>query len=130
MAMAKTAIPDERKRMFISAIAYLRFKGYRDIKAPFKDFKDPQAVFRKASEAGYIPDMIADKDFGTYLFEILDHEKMDNWESHLEKWRVFDEYAERKSGKFYFFAYTDEAERVNELLKRLDINPGVIQIKG
>ncbi|MCZ4408155.1 hypothetical protein O3Q51_05015 [Cryomorphaceae bacterium 1068] len=127
--MAKTTISKERERMLNSAIAYLRVKGYHEIKAPFKSFPTPQSVFRKASEAGFVPDMIAEKDFGTFIFEVLDDESLSNWDDRLPKWQLFDEYCERKKGKFYFIAYSDEAEAIAEKLETLDIKPGIIRIK-
>ncbi len=127
--MAKTTISKERERMLNSAIAYLRVKGYHEIKAPFKSFPTPQSVFRKASEAGFVPDMIAEKDFGTFVFEVLDDESLTNWDERLPKWQLFDEYCERKKGKFYFIAYSDEADAIAEKLETLEIKAGIIRIK-
>lgn len=115
--------------MLHSAIAYLRFKGYHEIKALFKGFPSPQAVFRKASEAGHVPDMIADKDFGTHVFELMDEESLENWDDRLAKWEIFDEYAKRKKGRFYFIAYSDQADAIAKRLEGLDISPGIIRIK-
>lgn len=115
--------------MLNSAIAYLRFKGYHEIKAPLKAFPPPQSVFRKASEAGFVPDMIAEKDFGTFVFEVLDEESLENWDDRLPKWELFDEYCERKKGKLYFIAYSDEADTIAERLGKLEINAGIIRIK-
>lgn len=115
--------------MLNSAIAYLRFKGYHEIKTGIKGFSDPQAIFRKASEAGYVPDMIAEKDFGTHVFELMDEESLNNWDDRLKKWEIFDEYAARKKGRFYFIAYSDEADAIAERLEKLEINPGIIRIK-
>lgn len=127
--MAKTTISKERERMLNSAIAYLRVKGYHEIKAPFKSFPTPQSVFRKASEAGFVPDMIAEKDFGTFIFEVLDDDSLSNWDDRLPKWQLFDEYCHRKMGKLYFIAYSDEADTIAEKLETLDIKPGIIRIK-
>ena len=127
--MAKTTISKERERMLKSAIAYLRIKGYHEIKAPFKEFPAPQSVFRKASEAGFVPDMIAEKDFGTFIFECLDEESLENWDERLPKWKLFDEYTDRKMGKLYFIAYSDEADTVTERLKELDMNAKILRIK-
>ena len=115
--------------MIDSAIAYLRVKGYHEIRAPHVNFKPARAVFSKASEPGFAPDMIAEKDFGSYLFEILDDDTMANWEAKLEKWHVFEEYAKRKKGRFYFIAYSDTVDEVNERVEKLDIEPGLIKIK-
>lgn len=127
--MKKQKISKERARMINSAIAYLRFKGYHEIKAPHEGFKLPRAVFRKASEAGFTPDMIAEKDFGTYLFEIIDDDSIEAWNSKKEKWEVFDEYAKRKKGKFYLIAYSDNADSINERVSQMDIEPGLIKIQ-
>jgi hypothetical protein len=127
--MAKSSISKERERMLNSAIAYLRVKGYHEIKAPFKAFPAPQSVFRKASEAGFVPDMVAEKDFGTFIFEVLDDASLDNWDDRLPKWQLFDEYCDRKKGKLYFIAYSDEADAIAEKLKALEISAGIIRIK-
>ena len=127
--MKKQKVSKERLRMIDSAIAYLRVKGYHEIRAPHANFKPARAVFSRASEPGFAPDMIAEKDFGSYLFEILDDDTMANWDSKLEKWRVFEEYAKRKKGRFYFIAYSDTVDEVNERVEKLDIEPGLIKIK-
>jgi hypothetical protein len=127
--MAKASISKERERMLNSAIAYLRVKGYHEIKAPFKGFPTPQAVFRKASEAGFVPDMIAEKDFGTFIFEVLDGDSLENWEERLPKWQLFDEYSKRKQGKLYFIAYSDEADTISERLEKLDLSASILRIK-
>lgn len=115
--------------MIEGAIAYLRFKGYHEIRAPHDSFKMPRAVFLKASEAGYTPDMIAEKDFGTYVFELIDDESLENWDSRKEKWQVFDEYVTRKKGKFYLIAYSDIADAVMERVSEMDFEPGLIKIR-
>jgi len=127
--MAKRTISKERERMLTSAIAYLRVKGYHEIKAPFKEFPDPQSVFQKASEAGNVPDMIAEKDFGTFIFEVLDEASLENWDERLPKWKSFDEYCERKQGKLYFIAYSDEADAIAEKLDELELSAGILRIK-
>ena len=126
--MAKTAISKDRERMLNGAIAYLRFKGYHEIKTTIKGFPPPQAIFRKASEAGYVPDMIAEKDFGTFIFELLDQDSLDNWDDRLTKWEMFQEYVTRKSGKFYFIAYSDQCEEISERIEKLDFTPGIVRI--
>lgn len=115
--------------MVEGAIAYLRFKGYHEIRAPHEGFKLPRAVFLKASEAGFTPDMIAEKDFGTYVFELIDDESLENWDSRTAKWEIFDEYVNRKKGKFYLIAYSDIADAVTERVSKMDIEPGLIKIK-
>lgn len=126
--MKKQKVSKERAQMINSAIAYLRVKGYHQIRATHESFKAPRAVFRKASEAGFAPDMIAEKDFGSYLFEILDEQAMIDWDTKAEKWKVFDEYAQRKKGRFYLIVYSDTVEEVNERLREMDIEPGLIRI--
>lgn len=115
--------------MLTSAIAYLRVKGYHEIKAPFKEFPNPQAVFKKASEAGNVPDMIAEKDFGTFIFEVLDQDSLDNWDDRLQKWKSFEEYCDRKQGKLYFIAYSDEADAITERLKENQLTASILRIK-
>lgn len=115
--------------MINGAVAYLRFKGYHEIRAPFENFKLPRAVFRKASEAGYTPDMIAEKDFGTYVFELIDDESLENWDERKAKWEVFDDYTKRKKGKFYLIAYSDIADEVTSRVSKMDIEPGLIKIQ-
>jgi len=127
--MKKQKVSKERARMINSAIAYLRVKGYHEIRATHDNFKAPRAVFMKASEAGYAPDMIAEKDFGSYLFEILDEQAMEDWDDKVEKWHVFDEYAKRKKGRFYFIAYSDTVDVVNKRVEQMDIEPGLIKIR-
>jgi len=127
--MKKQKVSKERLRMIDSAIAYLRFKGYHEIRAPHESFKPPRAVFRKASEPGFAPDMIAEKDFGSYIFEIIDEPETFNWEENLEKWQVFDEYTKRKKGRFYLIAYSDTIDLVNERVEKMDIDPGYIKIR-
>ncbi|HLV53855.1 MAG TPA: hypothetical protein VKY29_07535 [Cryomorphaceae bacterium] len=128
--MAKTKTSEERVRMLNGAIAYLRYKGYHEIKAPLKAFPDPQAVFQKASDAGFVPDIIAEKDFGTYVFEIVEPGMMDNLEERFPMWEVFEEYAKRKGGKFYLFAYVSDAEALSEKLEGLELQAGVIKISN
>jgi hypothetical protein len=115
--------------MLTSAIAYLRVKGYHEIKAPFKEFPNPQSVFQKASDAGHVPDMIAEKDFGTFIFEVLDEDSLENWDDRLPKWKSFDEYCDRKQGKLYFIAYSDEADSIAERLKELELSASILRIK-
>lgn len=128
--MAKTKVSEDRNRMLTGAIAYLRYKGYHEIKAPFKGFPDPQAVFQKASDAGFVPDMIAEKDFGTYVFEIVEPDMMDSLEDKFPMWEVFDEYSKRKGGKFYLFTYIDNAEALSEKIADLEMEPGIIKISN
>ena len=127
--MKKQKISKDRARMIEGAIAYLRFKGYHEIRAPHDGFKLPRAVFLKASEAGYTPDMIAEKDFGTYVFELIDDESLENWDSRTDKWQTFDEYVTRKKGKFYLIAYSDIADAVLERVSKMDFEPGLIKIR-
>lgn len=127
--MKKQKVSKERAQMINSSIAYLRVKGYHQIRATHESFKAPRAVFRKASEAGFAPDMIAEKDFGSYLFEILDDEALTDWDSKVEKWLVFDEYAKRKKGRFYLIVYSDTVDEVNKRIEEMDIEPGLIKIK-
>lgn len=127
--MKKQKISKDRARMIEGAIAYLRFKGYHEIRAPHDGFKLPRAVFLKASEAGYTPDMIAEKDFGTYVFELIDDESLENWDSRTDKWQTFDEYVTRKKGKFYLIAYSDIADAVLERVSKMDFEPGLIKIQ-
>ena len=127
--MKKQKISKDRARMIEGAIAYLRFKGYHEIRAPHDGFKLPRAVFLKASEAGYTPDMIAEKDFGTYVFELIDDESLENWDSRTDKWQTFDEYVTRKKGKFYLIAYSDIAVAVLERVSKMDFEPGLIKIR-
>ena len=115
--------------MIDGAIAYLRFKGYHEIRAPHAGFKEPRAVFLKADQAGFTPDMIAEKDFGTYVFELIDDDSLEHWEERKEKWETFDEYVTRKRGKFYLIAYSDIADDVAERVSKMDIEPGLIKIQ-
>ena len=128
--MAKTKVSEDRTRMLTGAIAYLRYKGYHEIKAPLKAFPDPQAVFQKASDAGFVPDMIAEKDFGTYVFEIVEPDMMDNLETKFPMWEVFGEYAKRKGGKFYLFAYVSDAEALAKKLEGFEMEVGIIRISN
>jgi len=121
-------ISDDKKRMITSAIAYLRFKGYHDIKAPFKEFGDPQAVFNKASDPGFSPDLIAQKDFGTYLFEAIEHLNDFSAETY-DRWNTYMDYAGRKNGKFYLIAYSEDTDAVNEKLASMETTPGIIKIR-
>jgi len=114
--------------MITSAIAYLRFKGYHEIKAPFKDFGDPQAVFTKASDPGYTPDLIGQRDFGTYLFEVI-HDLAAIGPESAERWRTYIEYADRKQGKFYLIVYSEEVDAINEKLAEMQLEPGVLQVR-
>lgn len=127
--MKKQKVSKERAEMINSSIAYLRVKGYHQIRATHESFKPPRAVFRLASEPGFAPDMIAEKDFGSYLFEILDEQALADWDTKVEKWQVFDEYAKRKKGRFYLIVYSDTVEEVNLRLGEMDIEPGLIKIK-
>jgi hypothetical protein len=125
----KKKLPQHRVRMISSAIAYLRIKGYHEIKATQEGFKEPRAVFLKASEAGFTPDMIAEKDFGTYIFEFVDDQTLEEWDDKLDKWRIFAEYAQRKKGKFYLILYSDNVDVVNKKLESLDFEPGLLKIR-
>ncbi len=127
--MKKQKVSKDRLRMINSAIAYLRFKGYHEIRATHEGFKDPRAVFRNANEPGFTPDMIAEKDFGTYLFEIIDEEALETWDEKTEKWEMFDEYAQRKKGKFYLITYSDMADGITERVSKMNIDPSLICIK-
>lgn len=114
--------------MITSAIAYLRFKGYHEIKAPFKEFGDPQAVFNKASDPGFSPDLVAQKDFGTYLFEAV--ENPDNFSSETyDRWNTYMDYAGRKNGKFYLIVYSEDADAVNVKLKTMEHTPAILKIR-
>lgn len=126
--VAKRKISPEKKRMITSAIGYLRFKGYHDIKASLDSFDDPQAVFLKASDAGYIPDLVGQRDFGTYIFEVF-ADKKEDLELSLERWRTYNAYAERKNGKFYIIAYSEDAEELIKRFEVLDTSPGIIQVR-
>lgn len=126
--MLKQKISEDKKRMITSAIAYLRFKGYHEIKAPFKDFGDPQAIFTKASDPGYTPDLIAQRDFGTYLFEVIHDLSIISPET-AERWGTYIEYADRKQGKFYLIVYSEEVDDINGKLAEMQLEPGVIQIR-
>lgn len=126
--MLKQKISEDKKRMITSAIAYLRFKGYHEIKAPFKEFGDPQAVFNKASDPGFSPDLVAQKDFGTYLFEAV--ENPDNFSSETyDRWNTYMDYAGRKNGKFYLIVYSEDADAVNVKLKTMEHTPAILKIR-
>jgi hypothetical protein len=124
----KQKISAVKQRMLTSAIGYLRFKGYHDIKAQINNFGNPQAVFLKASDAGFVPDLIANRDFGTYIFEIF-ADKDEESASYLKRWDTYLSYAERKNGKFYLIAYSDDVEDLNERASSLSPTPGIIQIR-
>lgn len=127
-SMLKQKISEDKKRMITSAIAYLRFKGYHEIKAPFKEFGDPQAVFNKASDPGFSPDLVAQKDFGTYLFETV--ENLDGFSTDTyERWNTYIEYAERKNGKFYLIVYSEDVDAVNEKLSSMEQTPAILKIR-
>lgn len=127
--MKKQKVSKERLRMLNSAIAYLRVKGYHEIRAEHESFKPPRAVFLKASEPGFRPDMIAEKDFGSYIFEIIDEPEKFDWDENLEKWQVFDEYTKRKRGRFYLIAYSDDIDLINERVEQMEIEPSFIKIR-
>ncbi len=126
--MLKQKMTSDKTRMITSAVAYLRFKGYHEIKALLAGFDNPQAVFRKASEAGYTPDLIAQKDFGIHLFEVVDApgDFSPEW---LERWSVYADYAERKQGKFYLIAYSEDADLVSEKIEGLEPAPLILKIR-
>lgn len=126
--MAKKKISEQKQRMITSAIGYLRFKGYHDIKAPMAAFGNPQAVFLKASEAGYTPDLIAQRDFGTFIFEVF-ADKEEELSACLERWSTYTSYADRKDGKFYLIAYSEDNDLLCERISTLDPVPGIIQIR-
>ncbi len=125
--ITKKTLSLKKERMVKSAIAYLRFKNFHTIKANMSTFDKPQAVFLKASEAGFIPDLIAQKDFGTYVFEVFMTD-VDTTEVLCNRWKTYIEYAERKNGKFYLIAYGADAQELQELLDREEVNAKMIRI--
>jgi hypothetical protein len=127
--MAKRKISESRERMIKSGIAYLRFKGYHEIKADVSDFRPPQFVYSKTCESGFKPDVIAQKNFGTFIFDIVEDTDLEAWTDRQEKWQAYEAYALRKKGKLGLIVYSDNAEDVKKRLEESAIDPTVISIE-
>ncbi len=115
--------------MIRSGIAYLRFKGFHEIKAPVDEFKEPQLVFSREQEVGFQPDVIAYRNFGTFIFDSIEDEDFESWSECCQKWEVFEEFALRKKGKLGLIIYSDQVELVKERLQATELDPSIIQIK-
>jgi hypothetical protein len=127
--MAKRKISESRERMIRSGIAYLRFKGYHEIKADVTNFSPPQFVYSKTSDSGFQPDVIAQRNFGTFIFDIVEESDLDSWSDCQEKWKAYEAYALRKKGKLGLIVYSDNADDVKKRLEESAIDPSIIRIE-
>ncbi len=127
--MAKLKISASRQRMIRSGIAYLRFKGYHEIKAYVEDFKDPQSVYNQDTETAFQPDVVAQRNFGTFIFDIIEDTDLESWQTCEEKWKTFEAYALRKKGKLGLIVYSDYADTLKERLLETELDPSIIQIR-
>jgi hypothetical protein len=133
--MARASAPtisEEKERLAKSGLAYLRAMGYHDIRAvnAEKGVPKPRAVFRKAEHAGSQPEMMATRDFGTFIFEVLDSVMLESAEENIEKWNLFAEYCEKKGGRLYFITFEEYTNPLLEKLEGTEIEPGFIKIKN
>lgn len=127
--MTKRKISASRERMIRSGIAYLRFKGFHEIKAGVDEFKEPQLVFNRQHEIGFQPDVIAYRNFATFIFDTIEDQDLETWGECCQKWEVFEEFALRKKGKLGLIIYSDQAELIKERLANTALDPTLIQIK-
>ena len=115
--------------MLNGAIAYLRVKGFQEIKAPLADFDTPQVVYSEFDKQGFAPDLIARKDFGVYLFQVVEDPNAKDLEEQRERWEIFEQYAKRKRGRFYLITYSDCADDLTTRLKDSEVEAGLIKIR-
>jgi hypothetical protein len=128
--MAKRKVSESRARMIRSGIAYLRFKGYHEIKADITNFSAPQFVYTKTGDAGFQPDVIAQRNFGTFIFDVVEETDLEAWPQCEEKWQAYEAYAQRKKGKLGLIVYGEHAEDIKKRLADTPLDPSIIRIKS
>jgi hypothetical protein len=128
--MAKRKISESRARMIRSGIAYLRFKGYHEIKADITNFNAPQFVYTKTGDSGFQPDVIAQRNFGTFIFDVVEETDLETWAQCEEKWQAYEAYAIRKKGKLGLIVYGEHADDIKKRLAETLLDPSIIRIKS
>ncbi|HDR67718.1 MAG TPA: hypothetical protein ENN61_01580 [Bacteroidaceae bacterium] len=85
-------------------------------------FANPDKIFDRNKDRGYVPDITAHFEDAAYIYEI----EPDNSDMPVEKWRIFSTYARDNNGSLYILVPDYIKEDVEQELNDKNIDAGVI----
>ena len=92
----------EKENYFEKAIAWVKSRGLRGIKANHDDFETPAQFTRTDADQPFVPDITAKQKARKYYVEIA--VKNDQKRRTVSKWKLLSTLAHMKGGKFYLLA--------------------------
>jgi hypothetical protein len=120
-----------KKKILQKVHDYLLEKDYSDFRADLKNLDKPKKIVEKRTGEIFQPDMTANYEKSSYVFEIEMGENIEsNKEKFIRKCKILQQYATDKSGKLYLIIPVQKLDRIlTEINKNNLENIGILQIK-
>ncbi len=110
-------------------IQMIENSGFENVCSLIDDYSTPEEIQKRNSDEGYIPDITAEKDGKTGIFDVQVQKELEESEL-IDKWRLFYYSARSNNNALFVVVREDNANYANHLLKKHDLNANILKIKG
>ncbi|MFW5700913.1 MAG: hypothetical protein ACOCWM_04410 [Cyclobacteriaceae bacterium] len=117
----------ENNTMISNALDIIINKGFKNIRADYKDYEKPAKLKLKGSDQEVIPDFTAKEEDGKYYFEIVRKAKRDK-KAVVHKWTLLSTLANLRNGKFILLVPHGTLTYTRKLVEEHNIDAEIIKI--
>lgn len=112
-----------------SVVGFLNQQGFSAVRANSSGYAPPRVVRWDDQDKGVVPDITGEYNGSLYVFEIETGHKLRA--DHVEdRWRLLSVHARRYQGKFYLVIPEPQADDVDVVARRLDLQPEYLKLRG
>lgn len=122
-------MPSAKSIIVKEVIQLIEDSGFENVRSQVDEYDSPEEIQKKNSDTSYVPDITAEKDGKTGIFDVQIQKALDENEL-IDKWRLF-YYSARSNGSAFFVVVRDDnANYASHLLKKHDLQAKVLRIEG
>ena len=119
----------EFDRIVYSVVGRLRQQGVTSIKANCSGFVQPGVIRWDENDEGIVPDIVAEHDGATHVFEIETRGNLDP-NTVEDRWRLLSVFARRSKGKFYLIIPEQKEDHLQRIVNDLSLRPEILKLQG